>query len=190
MSLSRREKWLALGTLGVLAILLADYYVLTPLLAEQEHLETERGQLLANIGRAQKLMLEHRQLAPKWNSMLSSGLKGEPADAEGQLLHALRDWAKETGFVLASLKPDRPESKEQLREIQVQAMGTGSIDGVAKFLWKMQSASFPLKVLELQLGSRTDGVNDLALQVRVSTLYCAPERKGAKAAKPGGGGAR
>jgi hypothetical protein len=64
------------------------------------------------------------------------------------------------------------------------------MEGVAKFLWKMQSASFPVKVMEAQLGSRTDGTNDLALQVKISTLYLAPEQRVAKAEKPGNGGAR
>jgi Tfp pilus assembly protein PilO len=190
MNLSRREQGLALVVLGVLVILLADRYVLTPLLARQELVATQRGQVLAETGHAQGLMRECRQSAPKWNSMLSNGLKQDPAEAEGQLLHALRDWAKEAGFVLASVKPDRPESKEQLKEIQIQATGNGSMESVAKFLWKMQSTPFPLKVLEFQLGSRTDGANDLALQVRISTLYWAPEQKGAKTAKPGGGGTR
>jgi hypothetical protein len=47
-----------------------------------------------------------------------------------------------------------------------------------------------LKVVEFQLGSRTDGMNDLSVQVKASTLYLAPEQRAAKAEKTGGGGAK
>ncbi|MGD0092942.1 MAG: type 4a pilus biogenesis protein PilO [Planctomycetota bacterium] len=190
MNLSRREKLLVFATLGVLVFLLGDYYALTPLLERQDVLQAQREQVLAELGRAQKLMAERKQLTPRWNSLLSSGMKSEPSEAEGQLLHALRDWARETGFALSSLKPERPESKEQLKEVNIQATGTGTLDGIAKFLWKMHSAAFPLKVLEFQLVSRNDGMDDLSLQVKISTLYNALEKKAAKADKPGGGGAR
>jgi len=190
MNLSNRERGLLFATLAVLAVLLIDYCALTPLTTQQDALQTERMRILADIGHSQKLVAERRKLAPTWHSMVSSGLKEDPAEAEGQLLHALRDWAKESGFALSSVKPDRPESKERLKEIHVQATGAGPMEGVAKFLWKMQSASFPVKVMEAQLGSRTDGTNDLALQVKISTLYLAPEQRVAKAEKPGNGGAR
>lgn len=190
MSLTRREQILVLATLAVLALLLADYYALTPLMQRQDVLQTERGRILADIARARKLAAERRQLGPAWRALVSNGLKSDPAEAEGQLLHALRDWARECGVTLSSVKPDRPESREQLKEICVSAAGAGSMDAVAKLLWKMQSAGFPLKVMELQLSARTDGVNDLALQTKVSTLYLAPEQKLAKAEKMNNGGVR
>lgn len=174
-----------MATAGVLAILAVDRYALTPLLEQQDFLNGQRDQILSDMTRAQKVFAERKQMAPKWSSMVASGLKDDPAEAEGQLLHALRDWAKDTSVTLSSVKPDRPESKEQLRQIQIQATGTGSMDGIAKLLWKMQSASFPLKVTELQLGARNDGKSDLSLQVKVSTLYRALEPEIATGEKVG-----
>jgi Tfp pilus assembly protein PilO len=190
MNLTQREKILVFGTLGVLLLLVADYYVLTPFMERQDVLQALREQVSADMGHARKLAAERKELAPKWHSLVSNGLTGDPSEAEGQLLHAVKDWARESGFTLSSVKPDLPGSKEQLKEIHVQATGSGAMDGVARFLWKMQAAAFPLKVVEFQLGSRTDGTNDLSLQLKVSTLYLALEQKPAKAEKTGGGGAK
>ena len=190
MNWSKREKILVAGTLAVLLLLVADYYVLTPFMERQDLLQAHREQVVEDMNHASKLAKERKELAPKWNSLVSNGLKGSPSEAEGQLLHKLSDWARESGLTLSSLKPDLPESKEQLKEIHVQAQGAGPMEGMAKFLWKMQSASFPLKVVEFQLGSRTDGMNDLSVQVKASTLYLAPEQRAAKAEKTGGGGAK
>ncbi|HEY3320909.1 MAG TPA: GspMb/PilO family protein [Planctomycetota bacterium] len=185
MNLSKREKWLTFGVLGVVGLLLADRYVLAPLLDEQGLLETQREQILSDISRSRKLVSERKQLREKWKDMVASGLKGSPAEAESQLLHALRDWARNAGFSLASVKPERPESKASLREVHVQASGTGTMDGVARFLCQAQAAQFPLKVTELQIGSRTSGINDLTLDLKLSTLYTAAEQKPEKA-KAGG----
>lgn len=190
MDLSKREKGFVLATVAVCGILLLDQYVLTPLLEEQDALHAERDKIVTELDRARKIMAERKQLAPKWHNMLNSGLKSDPSEAEGDLLHALRDWAKAAGFTLTSVKPDRPESKEQLKEIHVQATGTGSMSDVAKFLFKLQSASFPLKLTEFQLGTRSNTTNELALQIKLSTLYCPPDKKIAKAEFPGNGGAK
>jgi Tfp pilus assembly protein PilO len=193
MEASKREKGLAIGVLGVCAILLLDQYALTPILEQQDALQIERDKIVAELSKAQKVMAERKQLAPKWHTMLTTGLKTDPAETEGDLLHAMRDWAKASGFQLTSVKPDRPESKEQLKEIHVQATGTGSMSDVAKFLHKIQSAPFPLKVSEFQLGSRNNSTTELALQVKLSTLYYPPDKKAAKSDKPevaSNGGAR
>ena len=182
MDLSKREKGLAFGSFAIVSMLLLDQYALTPLLDRQDALQAQREQILTDIQRAQKLFKERKQLAPKWNDILSTGLKHDPSEAESQLLHALRDWAKDAGFTLTSIKPDRPESKAELKEVQIQASGVAPMDGIVKFLWQLQSGAFPLKITELQLGSRDENT-DLTLQMKVSTLYYVPEHKAAKAEK-------
>ena len=181
MDLSKREKGLFFAVLAVCGVLLLDQYALTPLMEQQDALHVERDKIIADMDRGRKLLAEKKQLAPKWTSMTSSGLKSDPAEAEGDVLHALRDWAKSANFTLSSVKPDRPESKEQLKEIHVQATGTGSMNDVAKFLLKMQNATFPLKLTEFQLGTRNNTTNELALQIKISTLYYPKEKKVAKA---------
>ena len=77
-----------------------------------------------------------------------------------------------------------------MREITFQAAGTGPMSAVARFLWRMETAPFPLRVEELQVGARREGTDDLSLQLRVSTLYLAAEqqRPAGKGAQPVNGG--
>jgi len=172
--MSKRERTMLFVTLAVVGIFVLDRYALTPFLDMQDRQQVERDRVLKEIKSARSLGLERKDLAPKWRERIEAGLKDDPAEAEGQVLHALRDWAKECGLTLTLLKPERPESKSELREVQIQALGTGNMQNVSKFLWSVQNARFPLKIKEFQLNSRTDGKNDLALQLKVSTLYLAP----------------
>lgn len=176
MELSKSERMLAMGVGGVVLLLALDRYALTPLLDEQDALELERTTVLKQIASGQSQMKERKRLTPQWKEMLTTGLKDDPASAESQVLHALRDWARDSGLTLSSLKPDRPESKESLKEVQVQATATGGMDGVARFMWKVHSAKFPLKVTEFQTSARNDANDALTLQIKVSTLYMVREK--------------
>ena len=46
---------------------------------------------------------------------------------------------------------------------------------VTGFLWRLENASFPVRVAELQIGTRKEGADDLSLQLRISALCRAEE---------------
>jgi hypothetical protein len=45
---------------------------------------------------------------------------------------------------------------------------------VARLLWRVQTATIPIKVTELQISARKEGTDDLSFQVRTSTVYAPP----------------
>ena len=114
----------------------------------------------------------------EWKEMLQAGLKRDVSEAESQVLHAVRNWSQESGLALASLKPERVARDGELQEIMFRVAGPGSMRSVSRFLWQLQTAALPLKVEELQLGSRKEGADDLSLQLRISALYLAAEPDG------------
>ncbi len=131
---------------------------------------------LEEIREARDLRRQEREKIATWKERRSQGLSSDPQSAERQLLGAVKDWAAETNLTLASVKPEHIESKKELREFQVQAAGSGNHEALVKFLYKLQNASFPARVTEVQVASRADS-GDLALQVRISTLYLVDETK-------------
>jgi len=171
MILSRRERYILAATVLVLAILVGDYYVLTPLLDYRAELLAERDRLQAEVDRAEALVARATQVEPQWKQTRQAGLKVDPAEAESQILHAVRDWAAEAGLDLALLKPDRSTAQTVLPTIAFQAVGNGSMSAVARFVWRLETARIPLRVTELQLGARKEGTDNLSVQLRLSTLY-------------------
>lgn len=179
MALSKRESTLAwaVGAIGV--VLFLDLVVIEPYFAQRKQLVELRGKDESESDALFQLHREEARLKAKWNDRRSEGLAGDPKSAERQVLGALKDWASESGVVIASVKPEYVESKKELREITVQVSASGQNEAVMKFLIKMQSARFPIRVTELQLGSRNDS-EELALQLRLSTLYLTQETKDIK----------
>jgi len=172
--LSKRERYIALTTALVLAMLLADSVILTPLHKRRIALEEQTQTALSQMEYAGVLMDRRKQLAPKWREMVEGGLKSSSAEAESVVLHAVRDWSQETRLSLSSLRPERTEQREEgLEEITFRASGTGSMNAVSGFLWRLESSALPVRVSELQLGTRKEGTDDLSLQLRISALCMA-----------------
>ena len=191
MVFTKREKTILAATIAALCLLVLDFYVLTPLLKERADVQADKAQLVAKMDQARILLKRRRLLGPKWNGMLAGGMKNDPAEAESQLLRSLRDWSAEVGVRLSSLRPERSTEKLTLPEITVHAAGTGSMDAVSRLLWRIETARIPVKVRMLQLGSRKDGTDYLALHLRLSTLYCPPglasPERGDRGREAGGG---
>ena len=191
MILSRRERLLIAATLIAVAALVLVRYAVTPLLDARDAAEARKQGLLDEMDRARGLLAHERRLSPEWRAMTAAGLRRDPTEAESQVLHAVGDWAMEAGLRLSSLKPERVSEKKHLQEINFQATGTGSMNAVARFLWRVETAGIPIRLKELQLGSRKEGTDDLTLQLRLSTLYQATPppapTSGAAAASSTGG---
>jgi Tfp pilus assembly protein PilO len=173
--LSKRERYAATVTVAAVSILLLDYYVLGPLLAMRSQLETEKNARSVQMQKASRLLANKSELQRKWGEMARDGLSGDASAAESQVLHAVRDWAAETGLSLSSLKPERTEQDKLFHKIVFRATGTGTMSQVGQFLWRIQKAQFPVRITDMQLNARKEGTDDLSLQIGISTLYLAPE---------------
>ena len=174
MILSRREKYIVVTTFFAVAALLVDAYGLTPLLKARNALAAKRQELQAKIDQHETLIDRKAAVETKWREMLASGLEAGRVGAESRMLHALRDWASDSRLNLASLKPQQPKERDGLLEISLQASATGRMDAVARFLWRIETASLPVRISQLQLGARKEGQDDLSLQLTVSAL-CVPD---------------
>lgn len=171
MVVSKRERIVIITAAVAIAALGLDRFVLDPLLEGRSQAQSDMESTTADIGRASATLQREHDLAAKWHSMLDAGIKSQPAEAESQVLHAVRDWAEECGVTLSLLKPDRSKDKTLMPKVTLQASGTGSMEAIAKLLWQVQNAKIPLRITDLQLASRKEGADDLNIQLRLSTIY-------------------
>jgi len=175
--LSKRERYIAIATFAAVAILFADRLVIGPVLDRKAAMDEEMVLVTGELEQAQALLERKKIAGPRWQEMLEAGLAAGPAAAESQTLHAIRDWSQSARLSLASLRPERVVDRGDMKEITFQASGTGGMDAVAGFLWYVESSSMPVRITELQLGTRKEGTDDLSLQVRISVLCQSEEPK-------------
>ena len=173
MILSKRERVIIFAAAAAAMALAIDRFALNPLLAGWSQTDARKKTLVAEMNRARATLRLSQEMKPRWQAMMRAGIKGEPSGAESQILHAIRDWAEQSGVSLSLLKPDRLTDKTPLPEIDFQASGSGSMESVAGLLWRMENAEIPIRITELQLASRKEGSDDLSFQLRLSTVYLA-----------------
>ena len=183
MKMSPRERTIALLTLLVLVVLGADRLVLTPLQRGRDAVAAQSRQTAKELDRATTLFASRKETAAEWRQMLQAGLMYTPAEAESHVLHAVRDWSRSSGLLLASLQPEKATPAGEFSELSFQATGEGGMKSVAGFLWAVETSPLPLRVTEVHIGTRKEGADDLSLQLRISAL-CLAAGAGAKQAAP------
>lgn len=180
MVLSRRERHIGMLTLVVLAILVVDRFVTAPVAEKMAAMAAEKEALLREFEAAGVLFDRSRQLTPAWRNMQGAGLDLDTAAMESKVLHSVRQWSRESRFSLSSITPESVEERGEMREVTFQASGTGPMEAVAGFLWRLESSPLPVRVADLQIGTRSESTGDLSLQLRISALC-----RGEGAAKEG-----
>jgi len=171
MVLSKRERYVVIGTVIAVSALALDRFGITPLLRRRSETEVRKERLLSELRQARALLEHRQQFASKWQEMVKAGLQSDPVAAESQVLHAIRDWAEESGVALLLLKPSRMTSKGRLHEIAFQATGNGNMRAITRLLWRIQTASIPIRITKLQLSARQEGKDDLLAELYLSTIH-------------------
>lgn len=173
MALTRREKYIAATTLAVMVIMLADRMVITPWLRYRTAMSEEIDFLSNDLERTRILIARQDRFSPVWDQALGETLHFDRAAAESQILHAVRAWARASGLNVVSIRPERIIQHDRMEEMVFQLSGQGSLAAVVEFLFRLESSPLPVKAVELQLGTRTEGRDDLVLQLKLSTLAAA-----------------
>jgi hypothetical protein len=174
-NMSPRERSLALIVLSVVGVAVVYQFVVDPYFAKRKELKVAIETKEAELDRNRKVFRDEKKLKDVLNKLNSSGLKSDVAEARSQLLYALSGWAKEAGVGLSSLKEGRTTTEGRWIQINTQATATGSQKAIANLLWRVESASIPVRVSEMTINSRREGTDDLQINLGVSTLCPNPE---------------
>lgn len=176
MILSRRERYIVIATVAVVGFLALDQLLLTPLFDRREVIQAQTTQRLEELARANALFTNRARLNRKWIEMTGTSLQTDGSTAESQIISGVGDWAREAGLNLSSVKPERAEKEKQFQKITFRANATGNMAAISRFMWRLQTSKVPIRVIDLSITTRRDGVDDLSLDVGMSTLYLPPEQ--------------
>lgn len=171
MTLSKREKMIAVVTATVVGLLILNMYVIGPLMDAREELAAQELRLTREINDARALLKESREANRRWPELRKSGLTSDQSTAASSLLNAMESWSLSAGLPLSSMRPDRSNTVQGLHDLTYQATADGSMRAIVGFLYRAETAQMPARIRELQITSRTDGADDLSMQLRMSTIW-------------------
>ncbi len=181
MVLTKRERYIGIVTGVVLGVLVLDYFVVSPLLAQMAVLDAKITSAQNDVRRSNDLLELSSRAKQRWNEMSSGAVRdSEQAD---QIVNNVSDWAREAGMSLSSVKPERDEKEKDFGKKTFRATGAGRMSEIGRFLWRIQTASVPVRITDLTITSRKEGTDDLSISLGVATIYQLPE--GEKTNRPG-----
>lgn len=188
MVLSKRERYIAIGTVAAVALLIVYYMMVGPLLADNATYGDGIADYNLKLQRAQNLMDLSKRLGPVWNQRVSGPIKKSASDAESQMLQSIATWARDARMTPPSIdKPDRPEKEKDFYRMTYRCTAVGTMRQIKDFLWGVYTSSVPVKVTEFTLTTRKEATDDLSLQLTLSTMYLSPDYDKPKPATPAAG---
>ena len=182
MVLTKRERYIGIATVAVLAILVLDQFILDPAKRKMEELDAKIAQASQAHANAQQLFTSSRRANRDWKTVAGDAMTRDTGDPESRVLNSVREWAQEEGMRLPSVIPQPSQIEKGFNKIVFRATGSGNLSQVGRFLHRVEHASMPLRITDLQITSK-DGTDELSVNFGIATISPAPE-----ANRPGGGG--
>lgn len=174
MAMSKRERYIGIVTVAVIGIFALDRIVVTPLMDRQSDLKVRLASARDDLASANRLMTTSQRLDRQWHEASGKSLKNNEPEAESQILNSIGEWAQQSGLSVSATKRERTEKEKEFVKITYRATATGSMRQVGEFLWRIQTASIPVRITDISMNSRKDGTDDLAVQLGIATVYLPP----------------
>lgn len=185
MVMTKRERYVAFATVAVLAILVLDRFVVEPARTRMEELDARIELAQQQHLSAQQLFNASRRASRDWKAIAGEEMLREGGDPESRVLNNVREWAQDEGMRLPSVIPQPAQVENGFNKIVFRATGSGNLSQVGRFLYRVQMASMPLRITDLQITSK-DGTDELSVNFGIATIAPAPDAE--KTGRPGGGG--
>jgi hypothetical protein len=172
---TKREQHLGIAVGAVVALVAGWFSLKQWYLDPREAISTQQQETENKVQDARTLLKKQKQLRVEWAKMTAAGLRPNPSEADTQVQHALSDWSQECGLSKLSVKLERENLERNFLVVSFHLTGSGSQAAVAKLLWAIETAPMPMRVDEVQLSPVKEGVDNLQLQLAVSTLCLNPD---------------
>jgi hypothetical protein len=183
MVLTKRERYVGIATVAVLSILVLDQFSFQPAKDRIDKLDADIARAQQEHLNAQQLFNSSRRANRDWKTIAGDAMTRDTGDPESRVLNSVREWAQDEGMRLPSVIPQPAQVEKGFNKTVFRATGSGNLSQVGRFLYRVQTASMPLRITDLQITSK-DGTDELSVNFGIATISPAPE-----ASRPAGAGA-
>ena len=167
--ISQRERLISIAAAGVLGLLALDQIIYTPLATRLDDADMRLRTANTEITEAQGLFGLDLSARRAWKSMAGATLLDNAPAAESQILNRVREWEQSAGLSVTSVKPQHVGEEQGYQKINVQMTATGNLQQVSRFLYAVQTATIPVRVSQMDITSRREGADELAMELSLAT---------------------
>lgn len=176
MGTDRRQRLLLIGAIAVVALLMGDRLVISPLTGVWKKWGETIGVDSANLAKFSPKRAEDMQ--NRWADMKKLSLPRELPEAENQVFTAVGKWAGTNRLALNSVQPKwLPDDKDaKSKKVEFTVKATGTLSSIAGFLNSLETDPMPLRVEDIELTTKDPKGAQLTLSLRFTGLVLLEEK--------------
>jgi hypothetical protein len=170
MAIRNRQQWLVILAATGAALLIGDKLVLTPLTAGWQARSKQIAELTKQVNQGSLLVSRDSVIRNRWDQMRNGTLPDEVSAAENEVLQAFERWSQESRISISSIKPQWKRAGDDFMTLECRADAFGSIQAVTRFLYEVEKDPLALRVEAVEITSRDNDGQQLAVGLQVSGL--------------------
>jgi hypothetical protein len=176
METKNREKMLLIIVAACIGLWVVQYVLIMPVYHAWTGRQDKIHDLRTKIATGHITLASGPNIESQWNRMRTNTLSVNPTAAESQLYTNFQKWATASLVSLAGQKPEKKDSDDPAYSNEEwHADVTGSMAQIFAFLYSVESSPLGLRVDSVDLSSRDDAGQQLALGLTVSGLILNPD---------------
>jgi hypothetical protein len=177
METKNREKMLLIAVAVCVGLWVVNMVIINPIITSWKARQTKIAELEGTISSGNTTLQSAQTIESQWDHMRTNTLNSTNASAQqGQLFKAFLTWSTNSHVALLSQKPAAKPNAEDLSyaEYEWHADVQGSLAQLVAFLYAVENGPLGLKVDSIELATRDDRGQQLAMGLTVSGLILNP----------------
>jgi hypothetical protein len=179
LNLPDRQRWLVIGVGALVALLVLDTILFTPLGKMWTEHSAEIVKLRKSVNDGRDLIARGAQLNRTWSDMQANALPKDPAQAEQDVISAFDRWGRANNIELGSIRPQwKRGTTDRFSLLECRVDATGTLPTLSRFIYELERSPLALRVDSVEMTARDESGQKLTLGLIVSGLRLSPlERK-------------
>ena len=175
MNIDHRQRLLAIVAITAIGLLAGDRLVVSPLIQSWSARKARIAELRRSVEQGSQLLKREQTIRSRWEGMRTNTLPRQVSVAENQVLKSFDRWSQDSRVSITSIKPQWKGTFDDYMTVECRVDGFGSLSTLARFLYDIERDPQALKVDSVEITSRGDDGQQLALGLQVSGLLLNPQ---------------
>jgi Tfp pilus assembly protein PilO len=168
VKIENRQQVLAIAAIALISLFLLDRVLLRPLTASWKARSEHIVKLEKDITDGQAKLKRAAAIRNRWDQMQTNTLAAD--NAERKLLEAFQRWSRDSNISISSIQPQWKRGDDEYMTLECHANAAGPISAISKFLYNVESDPMALRLESLEIQSRDETGQTLAVNLQVSGL--------------------
>ncbi len=177
MNIKNRQQLLAVAAIAAIVLLLGDRLVLTPLIRSWKERSEKIRSLKKSIAQGEMLLDRDSRIRETWTNMRTNTLPVNLSAAENEVVKAFFRWSEQSGISITSTRPQWRRNADDYMLLECRAETFGTIESLSRFLYEIEKDPLALRVEAVEINTRDNNGQQLAMAVQVSGLLLTPEEQ-------------